>query len=436
MAFLHSNSCECVKSELDLFSLPPTQTSIEFGEVVQYKPLASLTDDAPIEFVVPGGNDDYIDLSHTMINIQAKILKADGTDIADGTKVGPVNNWLHSLFSQVDVYLNQRLVSSPGNTYAYRSYIESLLNYGPAAKGSHLSSALWYTDTAGTMDQNEDGNKGLVARRTFTNQSQVVDMIGHIHADIFNQEKFLLNNVELRLRFVRSRDNFSLIAKNAGLKVSIVEANLYVRKVKINPSVLLAHNKTLALTKAKYPLTKVDVKSITLPSGILSKTIDNVFLGQLPKRVIVGFVGNSAFIGNITNNPFNFQHFNLNFFSLYIDGRQIPAKPIQTDFNTSKQFIHAYHTLFSGTGIHFLNEGNDISRNTYADGNCLLAFDLTPDLSSNTLSHWSLVKNGSLRIEARFESALSDTVSCIVYGEFDNVIEIDKDRNIVMDFTH
>jgi len=31
MAFVHEQSYECTKSELDLFSVPPTQTSMEHG---------------------------------------------------------------------------------------------------------------------------------------------------------------------------------------------------------------------------------------------------------------------------------------------------------------------------------------------------------------------------------------------------------------------
>lgn len=189
MAFLHSSSCECTKSELDLFSIPPTQTSIEKGDWVQYKPLAALTDDSPIEFVIPGIGDEYIDLSHTMLNIQAKILQSSGLPLNDTDNVGPVNNWLHSLFTQVDVYLNQRLISTTGNTYAYRSYIETLLNYGPAAKDSHLTSSLWFTDTSGCMDSLDD-NSGYTSRRNFIKKSALVDMIGHVHSDILIKKSF------------------------------------------------------------------------------------------------------------------------------------------------------------------------------------------------------------------------------------------------------
>ena len=72
---------------------------------------------------------------------------------------------MNSLFNQVDVFFNQKPVSPPTNVYAYRAYIETLLNYGPSAKTSHLTSVLWYGDTAAKMDNGEDANAGLVARR-------------------------------------------------------------------------------------------------------------------------------------------------------------------------------------------------------------------------------------------------------------------------------
>ena len=41
MAFIHDHSCECAKTELDIFSEPLTQTSIEYGNYVEYHPLSS-----------------------------------------------------------------------------------------------------------------------------------------------------------------------------------------------------------------------------------------------------------------------------------------------------------------------------------------------------------------------------------------------------------
>lgn len=435
MAFLHAHSCECVKSELDLFTLPPTQTTIEHSQWIQYKPLSSITNDSPIEFTVPGTSEDYLDLAHTMLKLQvslynvSEIVEAQKPNIAT---IGPVNNFLHSLFSQVDVNLNQTMVSPPHNNYAYRAYIETLLNYDETAKNSHLGSVLWADDTASHMDSFTN-NAGLTTRRNLFHDNRV-DLIGHLHSDIFNQEKLLINGVELRVRLVYSRDGFAIMDKTGVCSYKITEASLFVRRVKISPGILISHANSLAKTTAKYPITRVEVKNVVLHSGIQAESMDNVILGQLPKRIILGLVSNLAFNGNRTLNPYNFNHHNLNYLALYVDGVQIPTKALQPSFK-NKKYIEAYHTVFSGTGIHFLNQGNSITRTDYPNGYCLYAFDLTPDLSANSDSHFNLIRHGAVRIEMRFDDTLDKTLNCIIYAEFDSVLEIDQSRQVSIDST-
>lgn len=434
MAFLHTHSCECLKSELELFTLPPTQTTIEGTQWVYYKPISSLTDDSPIEFVIPGQGDEYIDLAHTMLSMRVEIPAIAAVKDTPVASVGPVNNLLHSMFNQVDVFLNQKLVSPPNNAYAYRAYIETLLNYGFGAKSSHLTSVLWYNDSATKMDD-MDANSGLTNRKYLLTAGKSVDLLGHLHCDIFNQERFLLNGVEMRMRLVRTNDAFCLMSTSKEYKIRIVEASLLVRRAKIAPGVLLAHARALSKSTAKYPLTRVEVKAISMHAGVHGDTLDNVILGQLPKRIIIGFVDNKAFNGDRSLNPFNFQNYGINYLSLYADGVQIPSKPLQPDFTSKGHYVDAYHTMFSGTGIHFLNQGNCIARTAYPHGFCLFAFDLTPDLSANSSSHWNLVRHGSVRIEVRFEQALRTTINCIVYAEYDNVLEIDSSRQVIVDYS-
>ena len=98
-------------------------------------------------------------------------------------------------------------------------------------------------------------------------------------------------------------------------------------------------------------------------------------------------------------------------------------------------FINAFQTLYSGTGIHFLNEGLGINRFNYSLGHFLTAFDLTPDLSAHCASHWNLVRSGSLRIEVGFVTTPTSTINCVVYAEYDNILEIDSTRQILSDFS-
>ena len=133
--------------------MPPTQTRIEHGCTMDYHPVSTLTDNGPIEFNIPGSGEDYIDQTNTSLPLGVKITAADGANIADAAAIGPANLKMHSLFSQVDVALNDKLVSSSTNIYAYRVYLETLLNYGKEVKESQLTSVVWYKDTAGKIDE-------------------------------------------------------------------------------------------------------------------------------------------------------------------------------------------------------------------------------------------------------------------------------------------
>ena len=223
---------------------------------------------------------------------------------------------------------------------------------------------------------------------------------------------------------------------NINYSAHITEATLLVRRVKVNSTVLVAHSKTLAGTTAKYSITRVEVKSFTIHSGVNGQCLENVILGQLPKRVVLGFVDNKAFNGDRKLNPFNFQNYSINFLSLYVDGAQIPSKPLQPLITGNSPQLLRHITLFSLALVYStqMKEIRLAAMSRYANGYCLFAFDLTPDLSAQFAGHWNLVKNGTMRIEVQFEKTLTKTINCILYAEFDNVLEIDAARQIIVDF--
>ena len=152
--------------------------------------MASLDSGGPIEFLIPGSGYDYLDLTNTMLHLQANVIWSD-LDLID--PVGSLNNWLQPLFSQVDIYLNGTLVTPSTNTYAYRAYIETLLSYSDDAKSTQLTGQLWHKDTATHVDAvniNDvvAANAGFVARRAHIVRSRVVDITGRLHVDLFLQD--------------------------------------------------------------------------------------------------------------------------------------------------------------------------------------------------------------------------------------------------------
>ena len=422
MAFVHHESQECTKSELDLFRIPTTQTSITKGQWIEYHPISNITDSGPIEFYVSGTGDEYLDLARTQLFVKAKITKANGTAIDADTQVGPVNLFLHSLFSQVDVSLNERLISPSTNTYPYRAMIETLLNYGEEAKTSQLSMAMFYKDTPGKMDvanpvaADDAANKGLKVRYDLTKKSHIVDMMGPIHSDIFFQDRLMLNGVNLRIKLNRAKNSFRLMSSAAAptFKVVITEAILFVRRVKLASSIILGHSAALKHSSAKYPLRRIGCKVLSIPRGFNSFNPDNIFLGHIPKRIVLVLVDTQAYNGTYSTNPFNFKYHDLTQVGVYVDVEKIPRKPLFLNFDETggQNVIAGCQSLFSGTGKLSQDAGNQISRSDYGSDYTAFCFDLSPDHCSG--DRFKLIKQGNLRAELHFKEPLANTVNLIV----------------------
>jgi hypothetical protein len=87
--------------------------SERFGFCITWLLGAKRTDIGPYEFAVSGAGEDYIDLFNTYLFVEAHIVNTDGSSLNPDTDVGPVDLWMHSLFSDVSVSLSEKFVSPP-----------------------------------------------------------------------------------------------------------------------------------------------------------------------------------------------------------------------------------------------------------------------------------------------------------------------------------
>src|SRR5882724_6849667 len=193
--------------------------------------------------------------------------------------------------------------------------------------------------------------------------------------------------------------------------------------------ILTAHEKALTASPAKYPITRVEVRQYVVPSQTKSTTFDNAFTGQLPRRIFVGMVLNSSENGNLKTNPFNFQHFDLNYIACLVNGEQVPLIPYTPDF-AKNEITREYRALFASLKQLTPRPHLNISKKSFIKGTTLFGFNLAPDYADGCNGHFNLIKRGSLRLELRFANNLANSINIVVYGEFDNIIALDKDRNV------
>ena len=144
----------------------------------------------------------------------------------------------------------------------------------------------------------------------------------------------MLNEVNLRMKLVRSKEAFYLMSAGETYNVVIVVASLLIRTVKISPSVYLAHAKALENGTAKYPMRRVICETFPVPAGYLDISNEKLFTGHLPVRLMAGCVDNRAFNGELARNPFNFRSFSLTELAVYLDGQLCCIKPLRLNYGT------------------------------------------------------------------------------------------------------
>ncbi len=425
----------CAKSEYTYFGEEEINNWVKRSFVREYTPISSIVHGSPIEFNVPGADLMHLELGTSYIYLRAKITMANDANIAAALPVGPVNLTLHSLISNIDVELCGKVVSDPNGLYMYRAYLETLLTFPKDCMDTQLQNAIWYKDTAGHMQDfnvnNAATNIGFKNRAALFAESHEVEMVGRPHCDLFNVGVTMPSRCNLKLRLHLNKDSLVLKCLDGDAeqyKITITEARFMVPTEEVSAELAAKIEHGLQIQNIHIPMKRVTMKTLTVPRGQTTILHDNIYLGQIPERIVLGLLSDAAMSGGYHTNPFNFQHFNLNYLALYVNGEMVPSRPYQPNF-ANNHYIRDYLSLFEGTRTLFSDKSVDINRDEYAHGFTFWIFDLSPDHACGQCT--APPRNGNVRVELKFTAATTETVNVLCYAEFRTFIEIDKYRSLI-----
>ena len=426
------------------FNNPSSSEELQQVMYIDVLPISTLSENAPVEFLVPGSGAQYINLKDTRLYVNCHITLRDGSPlpeipeidsepVKDEAIVSVTNNFLHSLWRQMDIFFGDKLVSSSGLNYPYKSYIDVLLNNGEDAKQSQLQAQMFYKDTGTYMDDSDSyrgANEGLISRRSFFEKSGKVDMEGPIYADIFQaQSSLLLNGVDVRIKLWPSAINFALISANTNPNYKIVLDKVLLRvcKVTVSPSVFLEHEKLLQKTTAKYPYMKADITTRAIDKGQTFLSVENLFQSRIPAKLCVGIVATANYNGAYHLNPFRFKHANVNYMAAYVNGISMPGSPFEPDFSDNENYVREFLSIYQAAGKLGEDSGNFITRTDYRSDYTLYCFDIDPE------AQYSLKKQrGNFKLDIRLAEGAKENLTILLYALYPEIIEIDKTRNIIL----
>ncbi len=426
----HLRSAPSYHASLNLTKLPPTDISILQTHVEDVYPLYSpKSQDTPLEFFISPSSSHYLDLNSTMLYMKLKVQTSASAALRPESTTVPANFPFASIFSNLDILVNNVSITSSSNNYPYATYINRVISNSAEAKESkYQAELLLKEDKPNAIEATGETYKVLKAAR---NEFEVIGKIGH---GIFNQIRMFPPSASIRLKLRRTPNTFCLLGTDPSTGASftdiitIEDAVLKVKKVVIHRKVQEIHENALAAGgRLEYPYKDFDVISYSIPSGTQHHVSETIQMGEAPDAIVVGLVDSKAYSGLPSKSPYFFNHFDLESIIVLLDGEPQLFKEIKLNVD-KHQYMHAYSQLFNL--LPPSEGGNSITPKDFTEnGMCLLVFDLNNAVRDN---RFVLNKNGALKINCTFLSGLGQNVNVICYMVRSKLLQIDGQNSVCL----
>ena len=460
----HARSAGVRNPYLNVFKVPPTDLSMSSRRFVRINPFNVGIN--PVTFQVDP-QEDFIDLKESYFEVDLAIRKGTatvanaGNPLAAADVMGLANNLVHTLFKQINVRLNGTLISPQTDTYHLKAFIETILNHDRDDGTTILTPEGWYNslDVPDDGDPDEytadkldiatphddyvalnDEQKALVKNRLQFLGGNKVTLRFRPYLEVLNLSKLLVPGVQIQIDMYFNNPDLWTIrwhgADNLRLTQPDVDVRLFLAQVRVTPSVYreIMDDMKSGGKIASYPTVRGEIRTYSHPNDNRHFECNNPFHNQIPNRVVVALMRQTAFNGDITRNPFNFQTFNVSTIKQLIRGEEYPYETLELQHDGASKDQRGYFRFLQATGCLCRRKGNIVLKDNWGRGKrcTLFVFDNTANgcLDSPILNP---KQSGELRLVIDFGANPGVNLTIVVYGEFENLMEINGARVVTYD---
>ena len=184
-------------SSLDLFDNLTVLDPVLWSNVQERYPINSLNEDV-IEFEFSSDMNEMIDLQETffklklrfkeMPNFGKKEIKRDNDDDdddEDDLREAYVNNLMHSMFSNAEVYFNNTQVYSSNGLYAHKAFISNEISHTKGVKEGIISCQGYQYEP----EPNDFYGEPFESRKDIVEKSNQLVFFGKLAIDVFTCDK-------------------------------------------------------------------------------------------------------------------------------------------------------------------------------------------------------------------------------------------------------
>lgn len=408
-----------------MFVKPEAVIGIQSTYTQQVEPIRAPNDtDQDFLFEMPNTGTAYMDLKNIELYIKGRLKKRDGTALAKDEEVVVTNNFLHSLFESITLYVgtNQQEIYIP--QHPYKAYLKQLkrhtANHEPDCRAQGFNLDLYEE-----LDPNEYTSS--IRRKHFTSESKQVEFMGPTLIDFFSTRGYLLPATPLRLKYRKNRDAFYVMTPKTGVNV---EYNFCIEKIVLHvPCVNIAPDLTQLLEMqteeepACYEYQALDMKQFAVPQGTIIQRFNRVFQGKIPNKIAIAFFKQSSFSGKRDEAPFFTSSMDLTQLTLYVNG--VAIREISNNFKANL-YLDSYRKFVDWLGY---NEQEFLlSYSMFKEGYSFFCVDLLENCHKDNLCSDDILTQGTLDISIQLGTASDKHCVMAVFAEVPETVEISKER--------
>ena len=348
--------------------------------------------------------------------------KDDRKILATDTGVSVVNLLPGSFFKQIDIQVNKVLIPQLTTNFAhYRNYFEQGLSYGSDASKTHKKLEMFHPDTSGAFDTRGAANTGFTTRRDYIKDNKPFECFYNIANDLCRLDKFLPPDIEFDFTFHEAPRTFYIMGDNDNYQMNVIDMKLYCKYIELHEPI---HKAILTTAETKpyiYQAPSTTLKHYIIPQENSSYNVPYLFSGKLPSMLLLSFVSQKAFYGDIQSNPFTLTPKDIEKADLRRNGASYPGIPYTFDTAVSGlKYIRAYSDFVKVMGLENDNAGNLITPGQYSRDTFMLAYDFNPDTCQG--QHVHKADSGVLSVELTFKSGIPTPVVLLVYATFNSEV--------------
>ena len=138
---------------------------------------------------------------------------------------------MHSIFSNVEVYINNQQIYNSNLLYAHKSYISNNFKATISEYKGVLPCESYDYEQDPEDISNPLPDPFFTRRMKLLSRPDGFMLYGKLGIDFFSTSELLYPNMKIRLRLIRARPNFYMISGNPNVSLGIVDWSLYTRRI-------------------------------------------------------------------------------------------------------------------------------------------------------------------------------------------------------------